>query len=164
MSKSTSLNPYCAWQLMTWKVSMRYVGAGSFVACVIYVFRLWSCLATPPHLHTLTIIVVYSTLQWVSGNVLKSFFFCRVYDWPTRAGVPGPKWEGQSPETHSQQNSWWDQWQSTLPTDYQVSASRDAHGYRYSAKNSHTSQLARACPVSLIVSLSLLLVNLWSHS
>lgn len=47
--------------------------------------------------------------------------FCRVHDWPARAGVPGPEREGQSSETHPQQNSWWDQWQSTLPTDYQVS-------------------------------------------
>lgn len=50
--------------------------------------------------------------------------FCRVHDWPARAGVPGPEREGQGSETHPQQNSWWDQWQSTLPTDYQVSETR----------------------------------------
>lgn len=48
-------------------------------------------------------------------------FSCRFLDLPAWAGVPGPQREGQSSETHPQQNPRWDQRQSTLPTDYQVS-------------------------------------------
>lgn len=71
--------------------------------------------------------------------------FCRVHDWPAWAGVPGPEREGQSSETHPQQNSWWNQWQSTLPTDYQVSDRRRQTGRISEYMQQVMQQLAAAC-------------------
>lgn len=97
-----------------------------FCHCEMQVCRWHSC---SPMLSPVSwyIPLFYSAHFYKSSSFLESAFSSRVHDWPAWAGVPGPKWEGQSSETHSQQNPWWDQWQSTLPTDYQVSASTHIH-------------------------------------